>query len=308
MKSVIGLFLCLSIISALLSGCGGGDSEGNEKRETGAWSGLLAERFDGSDLERNSDIRIFKGEALWEYINGGADVYHTYNFIEVATADYKQDNSEFVADVYRFQSPEGAYGMYTRLRPPDVEIVDLATEGFVSPGSLIFTRGESIVRLTGYDRSDESALLMNELAVAINRHLTGVSDPPPEFGLLPAENRIPHTEVLFADSFLEKKFLSNVYGRAYESAGDTVVLFFAPDEDGAKFQAWSESDDFQTPPATIAKGAGYERSGLFSSGPSPQVPIVAGLKGGRLAGMIHYSEKHDPFLSAWLGSLPERDE
>jgi hypothetical protein len=73
---------------------------------------------------------VFVGDSLWEYINGGAELYHTYEFVDVATAYYLQDSTEIVVDIYRFATPDDAYGMYTQLRPGGPGTMNYGIEGF----------------------------------------------------------------------------------------------------------------------------------------------------------------------------------
>ncbi len=72
------------ILYAVIVSCGG-----NAEQESATESAvdLMPEKIAETQLSRSSEPRLFVGDSLWEYINGGAEVYHTYDFVDVATAE-----------------------------------------------------------------------------------------------------------------------------------------------------------------------------------------------------------------------------
>ena len=91
--ALIGIIFAL----ILIFGCGS-----NVKQDVSSSAALLPAKAERANLERVGEIRTFVGDSLWEYIDGGAEVYHLYDFIDVTTADYKSDQIDLVADIYHF--------------------------------------------------------------------------------------------------------------------------------------------------------------------------------------------------------------
>jgi hypothetical protein len=58
----------------------------------------------------------FGNDALWGYINGGADLYLEYGFEHLSVQDVETEGPTFKVDIYRMSSPEAAYGIYSILR------------------------------------------------------------------------------------------------------------------------------------------------------------------------------------------------
>lgn len=123
-------------------------------------------------LQRSDQVRQYNRETLWEYLDGGADIYLDHGFVKLAAADYRKHDLEFVADVFNFESPEKARQLYTIIRPPDVlQKLNLGQDGYLDPGMLVFVRGSCLVRLTGYIDTSESQDLLKDLASAIVRRM-----------------------------------------------------------------------------------------------------------------------------------------
>ena len=72
----------------------------------------------------------YKGEDLFLYINGGAEIYHEYGFNNVIVQDYKdRDNRLISLEMYGMNSPESAYGMYTFKRSQEGKKLELGDGG-----------------------------------------------------------------------------------------------------------------------------------------------------------------------------------
>lgn len=72
-------------------------------------SGLIAQ-----DVPEIKNERVFKGKALYGFMNGGSDLFLEYGFEELYVSDVKFKGSEFAVEVYMMPSPEDAYGIYSQ--------------------------------------------------------------------------------------------------------------------------------------------------------------------------------------------------
>ncbi len=126
------------MFSVLFHGCGGGKKSSPDL----SCSNYLPDGIVEAGIERSSEVRTYEGESLFEYINGGAEIYHAYNFIEVATSTYGINGTEMVVDIYRFENPDNAYGLFASFRPDNPAFVQLGAEGFGSPASIDYVTWE----------------------------------------------------------------------------------------------------------------------------------------------------------------------
>ena len=72
---------------------------------------VLAPKLDGWALD--GDVSVFTGRnGLTEHMDGAAERYLTYAFVQLAVAKYRQERMEITAELWYFQTPEEAFGAY----------------------------------------------------------------------------------------------------------------------------------------------------------------------------------------------------
>lgn len=57
--------------------------------------------------------RVFKGEALYGFMNGGSELYLEYSFRELKAIDLNYKGEEYTVEIYKMESPEDAFGIYS---------------------------------------------------------------------------------------------------------------------------------------------------------------------------------------------------
>ncbi len=295
---LIALILAAAVLTTVIN-CGG-----EKKQEYAADAEkLLPESFADLDLERSPEIREFDEQALWEYINGGAEIYLVYNFTNVITADYTKNDIEIVADIYHFKTSDDAYGMYATLRPPDATTLLMGVEGFSAPASLHFVKGEHLVQLTGDPDVEGCDAAMINLAERLAKNITGTTDKPAMFSRFPEQNKVELTDKYYSESFLGQKFLTGVYSQDYRLDEDSVTIFIAKDEMGKKFLEWSEFVDKLGGKKTVPKDLSFNESYGLIYDDSFYGQIIGGLRSGHLIGIVGYKEELKGFLKDWLESI-----
>ena len=71
--------MCLLLSATIMGGCGS-----SEQNDQGADAdSFLAERFEGTGIRRTSPVEVYVDSTLWQYINGGAELYLDHNFLAV---------------------------------------------------------------------------------------------------------------------------------------------------------------------------------------------------------------------------------
>lgn len=264
---------------------------------------LLAVSYDAVGIDRSSPSRTFVGQDLYEYINGGAELYHLYGFVEVATADYKKGTTEMVADIYRFDSPVNAYGLYSMLRPDGADLFMMGVEGFIAPSKIEFVKGNLLVRVIGYDDSDETSLALVNLADQMGRQLPGTTELPAAFEVFPRDNIVNGTAKYFAEAFLGQSFLRTVYSRDFQSDSSVVTLFLCDVDGGTKLLEWSRRAEEAGKLVDAPSGLAFDDGKAIGVNDGYYGLIVAGMRGNRLIGCVGFSAEHQGFFEDWLESL-----
>lgn len=291
----------LIVLAFSLFSCSGGSRQNDNVRTTD----LLPGQISDAGLKRSSAARLYVGDSLWAYIDGGAELYYSYNFVEVATADYSGDGVEFVADLYKFDSPTDAYGLYSMVRSADVTLLEIGTEGSLAPGQLQFVKGQFMARLTAFDDAEKTVLALTAFAEKLAQDIPGASERPAAFALFPDSARVVPSDRYHAESFLQEKFLTNIFASAYFLDGDTVTLFLSMNNPGQKILAWSKLAEQDSILSHVPDDLPFDDGKGFIVAHKLYGTIIVGMKNNRMAGMVGYRESLKPFLTQWLASLPK---
>ncbi len=291
--------VCVFIIGMLIVSCG--SKKKNEN--TTAPQNFLPESSAKTSLKRIADVRTFVGQTLWEYIDGGAEIYYLYDFEIVATADYKADSTEIVVDIYKFDSPDNAFGLYSMLRPVDAQPVRLGVEGFLDPASVVFVKGDYVVKLIAYDESEQSTLALTNFSEELANLVPGRTTFPEAFSLFPKANLIETSRKYFAESYLGQKFLTDVYAQEYIIGTDTVQLFLSDDASGSKFAQWKEIAENTAEIEPIVDSIGFDQDYSFEAPDRFYGTSLVGLKNDRLVGAVRYRDSEAGFVKSWLAGI-----
>lgn len=189
-------------------------------------------------------ITTYSEKDLYKYINGEAELYYPYGFKALATTMYAQpDKPEtgIVADIYEMGSSIDAFGIYSRYRDPDEELVDLGTEGFVNESQLLFAKNRYFIRVspTGAVTTDKSVFLA--CAQSIAKGIPDDSSPRKALNIIRIPEIIPKTEVYMAQGVLGYAFLKKGLVADALLDGNTVRIFVIfEDSPQASEQAFNE--------------------------------------------------------------------
>ena len=255
------------------------------------------------DMAKSSEVHTFAGQTLYEYIDGGAEVYHQYGFIEVSTADFKSGNIEITADVYKFDNADDAFGMYSMLRPKQADFREIGVQGFASESNLDFVKGQCLIRLLCYDMTPEAATALTALAAGFDKIIPGSTAIPAMFDLLPLQDRVINSEIMTAESYLGQAGLNKVYTADYQIGTEQCQLFILDDNTGENFTQWEGNITINADAMKSLKDLPFDPAKIFLVDDPYYGKILAGLKGDKLLGCIGYRESMKPFINDWLNAL-----
>jgi hypothetical protein len=102
-------------------------------------------------------IQHYAGEDLYEYIDGGAEIYHEYGFRQVVVQDYVNAAGISVSiEIFEMTTPESAYGMYTFKTNAQGKRIPLGDDAELADYYLNFWKGTFLVTMTGFDETLET--------------------------------------------------------------------------------------------------------------------------------------------------------
>lgn len=174
------------------------------------------------DLKVSPDV--YTPENLWDYINGGADLYIKYGFTKLHLAEYSTaDGITVQAEIYQHNSEINAYGIYATERSPEYQFIKLGGQAYIGDGFLNFFNGNCYVKLFTSEEGSSGSRVLKKVATSIVKAMGQKSDLPEEFSVFPKKQRVSYTDKFTAKQYLGNHFLNNVYSADYED-GYTLFL------------------------------------------------------------------------------------
>ena len=169
------------------------------------------------DFDKSGKVQIFDRENLFDYINGGAELYLSYDFQRLLVQEYRAKQISITVEVYWMKTSQDAFGLFSLEQeadnPPEAdtarrgETLQIGDRANYGSGLLKFWKGNyfgRIMDLRGDDRSKEVIL---ELGRKIASKIDKKGKLPELLSRLPAEGLIPNSERFFH----KKIVLNNLY-------------------------------------------------------------------------------------------------
>jgi hypothetical protein len=143
----------------------------------------LPDKLNGWKLQEQN---VYDDSTLYEYINGGAELYLSYGFEELLNLRYEQsDQPEIIVDIFHMGRSQQAFGVFSHSR----ELID-STFGQGSQytaGLLLFWKGPYYVSILASPETPASKKMVNQLATLIDQHITETGELPELLDRLPPD-------------------------------------------------------------------------------------------------------------------------
>jgi hypothetical protein len=146
-------------------------------------SSLLPDTIQGWMVEEKNQ---YYRDNLYDYIDGGAELYLSYGFMEMVNFTYnRKDQPSLIVDIFDMGSSENAYGVFTY----SCETVD-STYGQgsqYSPGLLLFWKDRYYISILASPETSESRETVFRLASVVDNKIPQEGPLPRIISLLPSE-------------------------------------------------------------------------------------------------------------------------
>jgi hypothetical protein len=198
------LLFGLSLTSALCAGC---SSEGPDFPEVSGWTRL-------------GEVLTYDADNLWEYINGAAELFVSYDVQSCRTTDLQSGDVAVTVDLYDMGTPLNAFGVFEREAYGETTEVPGAVDAVVSPPyqALLF-KGSTYAKVNVFE-GELTEAAGQELLSALAAGLPGETTLPPELNLLPDVGKVAGSESYQAKAFLGLTELTNCVFAEYTGEGD----------------------------------------------------------------------------------------
>ncbi len=184
---------------------------------------------------QTEDPQTFFPETLFEYINGAAEIYLSYEFDQLIVAQYQKGEAEdtLAIEIYDMGSNRNSFGIYSAERYPENAFIDIGVEGYLEEGSLNFMVGRYYVKLLCFDCGGASDNVLKSFATEIINRTEDKGKFPDLLQVFPRNGLTTHTEKYILQNFMGYGFLHDGY----------LVNYSLPDQDFDAFLIEGKSRD-----------------------------------------------------------------
>jgi hypothetical protein len=132
--------------------------------------------------EANSmKTREFSGNALYGYIDGGADLYLEYGFSGVRITEFTAGQRKYKVEVYRMKNPEAGYGIFSVSRFRCKSRPDFSTCTCLNKYQLQVYKGDFYISIINETGTPADSILSIKIGERLASLITGKSFDPSEF-------------------------------------------------------------------------------------------------------------------------------
>lgn len=220
------------------------------------------------DWRASGPDETYDRKSLYDYMDGGAEVYLAFDFREVFVRKYADPaGDEIVLDIYDMGSPAEAFGMFSCDRQDPEAGIGQGSE--YGPGLLRFWRGRYFVSVTVSGNEEKAEKAVRDLGRAAAPLLGPDGAPPDMVGSLPAAGLRPdktsyfHNNVHLSNRYfvspdnilnLDEK-TACVFAEYGAPGGEAARLLVVKYPDAAKASAAASSFRASFLPGADAEGA-----------------------------------------------------
>jgi len=150
-----------------------------ERLQTGLPDQIMTWSKDGVD-------KFHTPQTIFDYINGGAEVYKAYNMRRCLTRRYTTDGGPaIVLDAFDMGTSEDAYGVYTH--DPAGEAIQLGQDGRLRPGWLNFWKDRYYISIYSEEDTPAAQKAVRMLGEKVDALIAARGSRPKIVGRLPAD-------------------------------------------------------------------------------------------------------------------------
>ncbi|MGZ7065870.1 MAG: DUF6599 family protein [Candidatus Aminicenantales bacterium] len=226
------MFPCVKILSVLgavviSAGILAALGDGQERRPNPALAALAPQAGGWKQAE---EPRSFFPENLYEYIDGAAESYLSYDFHELLVLQLKSEAKEertLTVEIYDMGQPTNAFGIFSAERYPENAAVPVGDLGYIEGETLNFMAGRFYVKLLSFGLGDGTAQALTDYAQKLAGAVAEKGVLPALLQAFPKENLVPQSEKYIKKNFLGYEFLHDGYMATYKIDGQELECFLA---------------------------------------------------------------------------------
>jgi hypothetical protein len=177
---------------------------------------------------RTEAPRSYFPESLFEYIDGAAESYLSYDFRELLVVDLEKKGTEatLTLEIYDMGNPVNAFGIFGAERYPENKAVSVGELGYLEGEALNFMTGRFYVKMLGFGLGEETGSVLAGIGAQVAAAVKVKGSLPAFVLAFPKENLVAQSEKFIKKNFMGYEFLSHGFVATYKVGGKEFEGFF----------------------------------------------------------------------------------
>ena len=218
-----GTLLIVALAASLLSGPA---AVAGQAREGSPELSALVPRLEGwSPAEAP---RSFFPDDLFEYIDGAAESYLSYDFRELLVVDLEKKGTDasLTLEIYDMGGPVNAFGIFGSERFPDNPTVPVGQLAYCEGEALNFLAGRFYVKMLAFGLGEGTKTFLEEVGGKVASGIKPAGGLPALVAAFPGEGLVARSEKYIKKNFMGYAFLSDGYVASYRAGDREIEGFF----------------------------------------------------------------------------------
>jgi hypothetical protein len=251
MKAVLKLVSIFVILSSLLwVSCTKPAEKGRETAE--GMAGFMPDISTESQWKTEGDVKCYKGEELFNYIDGGAELFHDYGFKKACVRDYQRGDYLYTVEIYEMENSPKAFGVYSINR--EGEHPQFGQEAAYQEGFLNIWKGRYYIKIF---TPQKDADIQKDILFLGEKTASQIKDK----GEMPSLSKIVPVSAVKDKtvSFWKMGPLNNIFFLSHEN-----ILNLTGEEEGITFllPVGKENTPLSSPPLKRGERGGVEKENV----------------------------------------------
>jgi len=186
-------------------------------------------------------------DTLFDYINGGAELFLAYGFAELMVAVFVEDGNpahRATLEVYNMGTIENAYGVSRAEQGGDPYKLPGGAEGRLGNGMLQFYKDRFYVNIFLPPTSKAFPAVAEHIGTTIEGRIKGTFSRPDCFDLLPLQYRRAGSENYTNKDFLGQPFFYRIASAQYSQGNKTYTVFLSATPDSEAVESLKKYKDY----------------------------------------------------------------
>ena len=141
---------------------------------------LLIPSFAGADVtlpydnfvegwQKSERLRTFIDVDLFNYINGGAELFKEFGFDKLLVQSYANGDEEIVVEVYQMENPEAAFGIYLMKCGKETPMQSISARNTGNRLQFTILKNKNFIQINNFTGNEKNIPVMSEAARALLR-------------------------------------------------------------------------------------------------------------------------------------------